>query len=338
MRAIVLVGGFGTRLRPLTLQRPKQLLPIVHRSMLEVVVERLGAAGVTEVILSVGFEPDQFRTAFPDGVCAGVPLTYAQEPEPLDTAGAIAFAARTAGVDEPFLALNGDVISDLDHAAIVEAHLASGARATIALTPVEDPSRYGVVVTDEDGRVTQFIEKPPPGTAPSNRINAGAYVLSPDVIDLVPVGQAASIERDVFPALAAEGTLRAFDTDGYWVDAGTPASYLGVQLDLIAGRGPGPALDGVHPSATIHPGATVVDAVIGAGAVIGDGATVTRSVVMAGAQVGPGSVVEESLIGGDAHLGEGVTIRNLSVVGFGATVTDGATLDGGTEPPRDTWA
>ena len=166
MRAIVLVGGFGTRLRPLTLTLPKQMLPVAHTTMLERVVGGLSEAGVTEVVLSLGYRPDTFVEAYPYGSCAGVTLHYAVEPEPLDTAGAIRFAALEAGLDERFLVVNGDVLTDLDVGALWDHHERCGAEATIALTPVEDPSRFGVVPTRDDHSVIDFVEKPDPGTAP----------------------------------------------------------------------------------------------------------------------------------------------------------------------------
>ena len=188
MRAVVLVGGFGTRLRPLTEVTPKPLLPVGHRPILEHVVTTLRAGGIDDVVLSLGFRPDAFTDAYPDGTCAGVPLHYAVEPEPLDTAGAIAFAAREAGIDETFVVVNGDVLTDLDVSRLVQVHREHGAEGTIHLTPVDDPSAFGVVEPDEDGRVLRFVEKPPPGTAPTNLINAGTYVLEPSVLARIPVG------------------------------------------------------------------------------------------------------------------------------------------------------
>ena len=164
MKAIVLVGGFGTRLRPLTLTTPKQMLPVVDTTMLEHVIGGLGAHGVDEVVLSLGYKEDVFREAYPDGECAGVALTYAVEPEPLDTAGAVRFAAEWAGINETFIVVNGDVFTDLDVSEVWNRHHEVGAEGTIALTPVDDPSRYGVVPTDPDGKVLGFVEKPAPGT------------------------------------------------------------------------------------------------------------------------------------------------------------------------------
>jgi mannose-1-phosphate guanylyltransferase len=199
MRAVVLVGGFGTRLRPLTEAIPKPLLPVGQRPIIEHVVRTLATGDIDDVVLALGFRPNAFTDAYPDGRCAGIPLHYAVEPEPLDTAGAIAFAARAAGIDETFVVVNGDVLSDLDVSHLVRFHGECGAEATIHLTPVPDPSAFGVVEPDEDGRVIRFVEKPPPGTAPTNLISAGTYVFEPSMIDRVPLGARVSVERVVFP-------------------------------------------------------------------------------------------------------------------------------------------
>ena len=223
MRAVVLVGGFGTRLRPLTLGTPKQMLPVVDRPMIEWVVGHLAEHGVDEAVLSLGYKPDAFTEAYPDATCAGVRLTYAVEDEPLDTAGAIRFAATEAGIDERFLVVNGDVLTDLDVGALVRFHDAHGGAGTLHLIPVEDPSRYGVVPTDADGRVQAFVEKPSRDEAPSHWINAGTYVLEPEVLDRIAPEGRVSVERETFPALAAEGTLYGYEAETYWVDAGTAA-------------------------------------------------------------------------------------------------------------------
>ncbi len=334
MRAVVLVGGFGTRLRPLTSDLPKQMLPIVDRPMIEHVVGHLAAHGVEEVVLSLGFLPDAFLDAYPDGRCAGIPLHYAVEPEPLDTAGAIRFAAEDAGIDEAFLVLNGDVLTDLAVDELIGFHRASGAEATVSLTPVDDPSRYGVVPTDADGRVTGFVEKPPAGAAPCNWINAGTYVFEPSVIDRIEPGRRVSVEREVFPAMADEGVLYGLRSEAYWVDTGTPETYLGVQLDLLDGVR-GPARSGVDDAAEIHPGATVRRSVIGPGAVVAEGSRVCDSVVMAGSRIGEGAVVDGSLVGRNATIGPDARVLGLSVVGLGAEVVAGEHLAGDCRPEQD---
>ncbi len=319
MDAVVLVGGFGTRLRPLTLTRPKQMLPLVDRPMIEHVVGRLGAQGVARAVLSLGYRPDAFEAAYPRGRCAGVELFYAVEPEPLDTAGAIAFAARTAGVRDAFVAVNGDVISDFPLADLLGAHRSQGAAATIALTPVDDPSRYGVVRCGPDGRVQAFVEKPPAGRSPSKWINAGMYVLDPSVLDLVPEHRPSSIERETFPALVQRGVLHAVARDGFWIDAGTPAAYLEAQLALSGGGW-------IHPQAQIDRRAEVRGSVVMQGAVVGPGASVVGSALLPGARVGAGAAVERSMVGFRAEVGADARLCDFSVVGDDSKIPAAAAL------------
>lgn len=329
MRAVVLVGGFGTRLRPLTLTVPKPMLPVVDRPIVEWVVGGLAAAGVDEVILALGFKPDVFQAAYPDGSCAGARLRYAVEPEPLDTAGAIGFAARWAEIDERFLVVNGDVLTDLDVAALVARHDASvaagsGAEGTIALHQVEDPSAFGVVPTDAEGRVTAFVEKPPRDEAPTDLINAGTYVLEPAVLDRIPEGRRVSIERETFPAMVADGTLFASDDGGvYWADTGTPAQYLQVMLDLVEGRRALPPPPAVAEGAALGPGAEVIRSVVMAGAQV-DG-LVERSAVLPRGRVEAGARVVDSVIGPGAVVGAGAVVAG-SVLGADVMVEAGAHL------------
>ena len=331
MKAVVLVGGFGTRLRPLTLTAPKQMLPVVDRTMLEHVVGGLGRHGVDEVVLSLGYKEDVFREAFPDGECAGVALRYAVEPEPLDTAGAVRFAAEAAGIDETFIVVNGDVFTDLDVREVWDRHHEVGAEGTIALTPVDDPSRYGVVPTDPDGKVLGFVEKPPRETAPTNWINAGTYVLEPSVLARIDSGRKVSIERETFPAIVADGELWAVQSEAYWVDAGTPETYLQVQLDLIDGVRGGEWND-VADSAMVASKADVHHSVVMPGAVIEAGASVRDAVVSAGARIAAGATVDRSIVGPGAVVGADAHLRNLSMVGDSAVVDPGAELNGGRIP------
>ena len=324
MRAVVLVGGFGTRLRPLTLTRPKQMLPVVDRPMLEHVLGHLARHGIDDVVLSMGYRPDAFSDAYPDGTCAGVAVHYAVEPEPLDTAGAIRFAARDAGLDERFVVVNGDVLTDLDVSALVAFHEEKGAEGTIALHKVEDPSAFGVVPTDGDGRVEAFVEKPPRDEAPTDLINAGTYVLEPSVLDRIEPGRRVSIEREVFPAMVADGTLYATSGDTYWIDTGTPALYLRAQLDLLDGLR-GEPHEGVAADAEVHPSADVSRSVVGPGAVVGDGAVVCESAVLAGARIEPGARVERSVVAFDAVVGEAAELDG-AVVGDGEVIAPGERL------------
>ncbi|MEO7370403.1 MAG: NDP-sugar synthase, partial [Ilumatobacteraceae bacterium] len=285
MRAVVLVGGFGTRLRPLTLTTPKPMLPVGHVPIIERLVDNLARGGVTEVTLALGFKPEPFIEAFPTGECNGVKLHYAVEPEPLDTAGAIKFAAELTGIDDTFVVANGDVLTDLDIAALVDFHRSHDAEATIALIGVEDPSSFGVVAVDQDGRVERFVEKPPPGTAPSNQINAGTYVLEPSVLRRIPAGKRVSIERETFPEVVAGGRLFAMATDDYWLDAGNPALYLQANLDLLDGTRPMHTATAVHTTATVDPTAVVTRTIVAEKATIAAGASVTDSVLLPGAVV-----------------------------------------------------
>jgi mannose-1-phosphate guanylyltransferase len=321
LHAIVLVGGFGTRLRPLTLSRPKQLLPVIDRPMLDWVVERLAAAGVDEIVLSLGYLPAAFEAAYPDGRCAGTRLQYASEPEPLDTAGAIRFAADHAGIAETFVVANGDVLTDLSIADLVATHRAAEAEATIHLIGVEDPSAFGVVERDESGRILRFVEKPPPGTAPSNLINAGTYVLEPSVLARIPPGQPWSIERRTFPAVAADGRFSSLATADYWIDAGRPDLYRQANLDLVNGRRH-EVVEAIAPGARIARSARVADSVVGP-ADVGDDATVTGSVVLPGASIGAGAVVEDSIVAG--VVGDGATVVR-TVVGADAKIPNGEQL------------
>ncbi|HEY4376350.1 MAG TPA: NDP-sugar synthase, partial [Acidimicrobiales bacterium] len=291
----------------------------------------LAEYGVEEAVLSMGFRPDAFTDAYPQGLCAGVKLHYAVEPEPLDTAGAIRFAARDAGITERFLVANGDVLTDLDVGELVRFHRERGAEATIALHQVDDPSAYGVVPTDAHGRVQAFVEKPPRHEAPTDLINAGTYVLEPSVLERIADGRKVSIEREVFPAIVADGTLYATAGDTYWIDTGTPAMYLKAQLDLLDGLRPGDR-EGVAPAAVVAPDAKVVRSVVGVGAHVAAGASVTDSVVLHGARIEAGATIDRSIVGPEAVVGAGAALSELSVLGTGIVVEAGAVLEGVRRP------
>lgn len=331
MRAVILVGGFGTRLRPLTLGTPKQMLPVVHEPMIARVLEPLRRYGIDDVVLSLGYRPDAFTSNYPDGICAGVRLHYAVEPEPLDTAGAIRFAARDAGIDERFVVFNGDVLTDLDLGAVVALHHKAGAEGTIALHPVEDPSRFGVVPTDTDGRVIAFVEKPPADAAPTNLINAGTYVLEPSVLDRIPPSRPVSVERETFPAMVADGSLYAMAADSYWIDAGTPEQYLQAQFDLLDGTR-GEPLEGIHADAVIGDGVTVERSVVEADAIIEPGAVLIDAAVLDGATVGADAQVVRSVVGPRASVGAGARLDDYTMLGDGAVVDPGEALQGERRP------
>lgn len=357
MRAVVLVGGEGTRLRPLTSSAPKPLLPIVGRPFLERQLAWLESHGVEDVVLSLGYLPDAFCAHFPDARCAGVRLQYATEPYPLGTAGAIRFAAAAAGIDERFIVCNGDVLTTLDLSALVAFHADRAAEATIHLTRVADPSAFGVVPTHDDGEVKAFVEKPPPGTAPTDWINAGTYVLEPSALDGVPPDLAVSIERETFPRmLDQQRRLFALGTDDYWLDIGTPEKYMQAHFDVLAGRlglPPVPGAIEVRPGTwavgdpeiahgadltapifldarvVVAAGARLRRATVGVGAVIEAGAQVENSVVSEGARVGPRARVVDSIIGPYAVVEPTAVVLDNSIVGPGARVGAGTTLSSG---------
>jgi mannose-1-phosphate guanylyltransferase len=285
--AVLLVGGQGTRLLPLTEWLPKPMLPIANRPFLEHQVAHLRHHGATRVILACGYKPDAIRDHFGDE------LEYVVEDQPLGTGGAIAFAARELG--ETFVVCNGDILTDLNLTALVAFHRSRRATATIALQPVDDPSRYGLVRTTAHGEVEAFIEKPEPGQVDVNTINAGTYVMEPEVLDLVPPDVAVSVEREVFPQLVGNGLYGRAERVS-WIDIGTPQSYLEANL---AEMGPNGTVD---PSAVIDQAAEVRDSVVGPGATVGAGARVTRSVLLPGARVEPEAVVTEQVIGMDGPV------------------------------------
>jgi NDP-sugar pyrophosphorylase family protein len=356
VKAVVLVGGEGTRLRPLTFTTPKPLLPIANQPHLERQLSWLAAHGVDEAVLSLGYLPDAFEAYFPEQRFVHprhgcVALRYAVEDEPLGTAGAIRFAAT--GIDERFVVCNGDVLTDLDLGAMVDFHDQRGAEVTISLTEVEDPSAFGVVPTQPDGSVIAFVEKPPPGKAPSTWINAGTYVLEPEFLDRIPPRLNVSVERETFPRLLEQpGRLFGFRSDAYWLDIGTPEKYLQANHDVLDGRDGGVPADAheltpgvwVQGDATVDPdarleapvllgpgvqiasGALVRASVIGARAVVEAGAEIDHGVVHAGAQIGHSTVVVDSVVGPDAVCKPEVSLRDRTIVGAGHTVAAGSRL------------
>ncbi len=313
MQAIVLVGGEGTRLRPLTDKVPKPAITLVDRPFLAYMVEWLGSHGVGEVVLACGFLPDRLREALGEGEHEGVKLTYVTEPERLGTAGAIRFAADALGdrLEDRFFALNGDLLTELDLGALLRSHEERGARATIGLHQVDDAAAFGLVVCDEAGVVLSFTEKT--GIAEPGEVNAGAYVLERSVLDLIPAGRNVSIETEVFPRLVGEG-LCGLPLDGYWMDIGTHERYLQATWDILEGR----VGSEVRPTA---PGLF-----LGEGAVVADSARVgPRAVVSAGCAVGAEAVVIDSVLLDGCSIGAGARVSG-SVLAAGVVVEPGAQL------------
>lgn len=350
--AVILVGGFGTRLRPLTDRTRKDMLPLVDRALLAYTFGHLRRHGVRRAILSCGYLPTQIRDVFGDAY-GELALEYKVEDEPLGTGGAIRFAGE--GLDEPFFALNGDSLREADLGRLVELHRQRGARASILLTPVEDPTRYGLVRLAGDGRVASFLEKPRPEEIDTDLINAGLYVLEPDVLDLIPPGRAVSIEREVFPLLVEDRSVYGAALPGYWLDVGTPESYLQAHRDVLErnvetelGDALGRDYTFVDPTADVSPRARLVPpvyvgpravigaqarigslAVVGADARVGERATIEHAVLGAGASLGAGSALTGSIVGEGADVGVECTVSGLAVVGPGATLGRGNMLDHG---------
>ncbi len=335
LKAVILAGGEGTRLRPITLSRPKPMAPIGNRPFLEHMLAHLRRHGVTDVILAMGYLPGPIQDYFGDGERLGLRLSYVVEDHPLGTAG----AARNAlgHLDGTCFVFNGDVFTTIDLGAVLAHHRNRGAGMTLTLTPVEDPSRFGVVVRDPDTRIRQFIEKPRREEAPTNLINAGIYVLEPSILGQVPPDQFVMFETDVFPRLLQDGTVfLGVEAGGYWVDIGTPAKYLEVNRDYAAGR-----IDSgvvrhsawsadeacVGDECVLGPGTLVSrDSTIGDGSVLGAGVTLEGAVVLNAAELGDGVTVAGSVIGQGARVGPGATIAAESVIGDGCSVGAGARL------------
>ena len=350
-RALVLAGGEGTRLRPLTRTTPKPVLPLAGRPFLSFMLDWLRRHGTEEVVLSCGFLSDAVRHVLGD-IYEGMRVRYVVEDEPLGTAGPVRLAHEEGLVDGRLLVLNGDVLTDMDLSAELHQHEQTGARATLALVAVDDTSSYGVVPTDADGRVEAFLEKGD-GPAPTNRVNAGAYVLEPDVIERIPAGRAVSFEREIFPALVDDG-LYGWQAEGYWIDIGTPERYLEATYDLLAGRVESSLPERDETGSLIYEGCLVSGAHIGPQAVlgrhcsVGSDASVERSVLHDRVVVGSDTTVRESIlaegarIGQEARVGPGAVVGSRALVGAGAVLGEharidpGASIDDGARVPAGT--
>ncbi|WP_262413456.1 NDP-sugar synthase [Actinacidiphila acidipaludis] len=338
--AIILVGGKGTRLHPLTTHTPKPLLPVAGVPFLTHQLARAAAAGVTRVVLATSYLAGLFEDRYGDGSGLGLELVHVTEDEPLGTGGAIRNAARhlTCGPDDPVLVFNGDILAGLDIAALRDGHRASGADVTLHLTRVPDPRAFGLVPTDPTGRVLGFLEKPEtPEQIVTDQINAGCYVFSRRVVDAIPEGRPVSVERETFPGLLASGAvLRGVCDDSYWLDLGTPAAFVTGSADLVRGRVDSPALPGPAGESLVLPGAVVAPGVllgggtvVCEGAVVEAGAVVEGSVVLRGARVGAGTLLHRSVVGEGAVIGAECSIAE-------AVVGDRAEVVAGCRVPRET--
>src|SRR5579871_6166 len=349
MQAIVLVGGEGTRLRPLTYGTPKPMVPIMNVPFLARTIERLYAAEIRDVILAAGYMPQAIVDYFGDGSRLGMKITYAIEETPLGTAGAIKNVEPH--ITGPFFVLNGDILTSLDLRAMREYHHEKGGIGTLHLIRVEDPSPFGCVVHDENGRVSAFVEKPPKGEEPTNEINAGTYLLEREILDLIPRGQNVSIERVTFPKAIAEGSaIYAYTTDDYWLDVGRPEQYLAAHRDVLSGTMPltiEPGISGDGSDALRgHPGVippvhadddVVVDAsakigpnvVLGKGCSIGSGAIVRESVLWERVSVGADALVEEAIVASGVTIGPKAHVAKGSVIGHDVSIGPGTNLEPG---------
>jgi mannose-1-phosphate guanylyltransferase len=327
MKAVVLVGGEGTRLRPLTDTMPKPLVSLVDRPILDHVLDHLGRHGVHEVVLSSSYLEEKFRGFL--GRRREPGITWITETEPLGTGGAIVHALGALDTDEPFLALNGDILTDLDLTALVARHRERDATATIALHHVEDARPFGLVVTEPDGRVLEFREKP--ADAVPGHVNAGTYVLEPSALEGWTPGANVSIEREIFPKLIADGhPLVGFAKDAYWIDLGTPEQYLQASFDLLDGLVRGAdAYEAPHvESSGVHrDGVVGFHVVAGPGASVAANAAVEESVLLEGAVVDGSAVVRRSILGPNAHVREHARVTD-SVLGQDARVEAGAVVHG----------
>jgi mannose-1-phosphate guanylyltransferase len=339
MQALILAGGKGTRLRPLTMHTPKPIVPIANQPFLLYQLELLKRADVRDVILSLSYQPQKIEDKLGDGTDYNVRISYAVEASPLGTAGAYRNAA--AMITETTVVFNGDVLTDIDMNEVIRFHRERQAAATIVLTPVPNPTTYGLVETDKQGKVRRFLEKPKPEEVTCDTINAGIYVLEPRVLDYVPEGEPFMFEYGVFPRLLERGeAFYAYTWRGYWRDIGNPSSYLEANLDVIAGRVKllslppserGEKFDAtaeiaapsiVDPSCTLKAGVQIINSVVGRNCYIEERARIENSVVRGGTRVGAGSIIQGAVLGKGCHIGRTVELGSGTVLGDKSVLTD----------------
>jgi mannose-1-phosphate guanylyltransferase len=342
LKAVILAGGFATRLRPLSCARPKTLFPIVNKPLLQWIFERLANNGVNEAILAVNALTQFYIRQYRPPKC-GLKVRFSIDPPkmPLGTAGPIKKAEKLIGHDEPFMVLNGDIFADLSYRQLINTHRKSGALATIALCTVEDPCNFGVAELVNGNRIRRFIEKPANHEAPSNLINAGVYVLSPEVFDYIPDGRAVSIEREIFPKLAKEGKLRGYCTEGLWMDIGKPQEYVDTNkiiLDSLAKsfNQESPKNFELKKPVAFDKGVSVDDnsvigpfAILGKNAKVGKNVQIANSVIFAEAEIGDFATINGAIVGEGARIGKHVKLGKGCIVGDQAKIKDGIHLRNG---------
>ena len=327
MQAVILVGGEGTRLRPLTATVPKPVVPLVDRPFIVYMLEWLRRHGVDDVIMSCGFKADRVRDALGDGSQFGLALRYLEEPEPRGTAGALKYAEEHLA--ERFLMLNGDVLSDMDLSAQVAQHEATGATATLALVPVEDPSAYGLVRIGGDNAVKGFLEKPSPEEIDTDLISAGAYVLDRSILDLIAPDLNVSIEREIWPQLVGNG-LYAFPHQAYWLDIGTPQTYLQATFDILEGNVETAVTEHIGPGCDIAADAHVGRVtVLGPNVKVGAHSRIDRAVVLEGSEIGAHCELSACIVGPGARIGDHTRVAGGAVLGEGVEVGANCVLANG---------
>jgi mannose-1-phosphate guanylyltransferase len=319
MQAVILVGGEGTRLRPLTSNMPKPVVPLVDRPFMAYMLEWVRRHGVDDVVMSCGFKADRVRETLGDGSAYGVSLRFVEEPEPRGTAGALKYAEEHLA--DRFLMLNGDVLTDMDLTAQLAQHEATGAVGTLALVPVADPSAYGLVRTHPDNAVKGFLEKPSADQIDTNLISAGAYVLERSVLDMIEPDRNVSIEREIWPQLVGNGLYAFPHEQSYWLDIGTPATYLKASSDILEGlvetAGVQRIGDGCEIAPDAHVGSTVV---LGAGVTVGAGSRIDRAVILAGATIGAGCELADCIVAAGARVGDRTVVEGGAVLGEGVGI------------------
>ena len=327
MRALILAGGLGTRLRPLTNTRPKHLLPVANRAHIDHVLDLLQRHGVTEAVLLTSYLAEACEPTVRTAKERGFTMNVTHEEQPLGTAGALKNAEEFAR-DGTLLVFNGDILTDVDLDELLAFHRDRGAECTMLLTPVEDPSAFGVVPTDGDGRVEGFVEKPPREEALTNLINAGIYVFEPSVLDRIPAGEVWSAERQLFPQLVEEeAAFYATDLGGYWLDIGTSVSLLRANMDALGGSykttavtAPGNSVNSLAPGVAVAEDASVSSSCVGHGGSVAPGAKVVRSVLLPDITVGEAAVVEDSILGEGVQVAAGARVLGRTI-GDGESVT-----------------
>ena len=331
MQALILAGGEGTRLRPLTSSVPKPVVPLVDRPFIVYMLDWLKQHGVDRVVMSCGHLAHGVRNVLGDGSALGLDIRYVEEPRPLGTGGAVKYAEEL--LDERFLLLNGDVLTDFDLTAQIAEHERTGARATLALTPVEDPTNYGLVRLRGGGQVSEFVEKPSADMVDSANVSAGVYVVEREILDGLERGKPASIERDVFPQLVSAG-LHGYVAQGYWLDIGTPERYLQATFDILEGSVFTNVASRMGSSylcverAVENRGRIIPSALVETGCRIGEGARVGGRVVLErGVTIGANTIVEQSVVLQGAEVGDNCTLRNC-VIGGGVRIGDNTRVEG----------